>query len=426
MHVEDRRHVLGRRQSLPCADFPVCNIAANLGRHLLVQMECIISHELDKRHGDKQSITIVIGLDIRDEAVATVTGEPQAVIREARRRQRKRRVVTGIVVAALIADVVSALVAWQGGGKANTNRPNYREGRPGSPAAGPVLRGSPRALSPDQWLRTRAIVTFVIDGSALGTSGHVTIPALTQSWANKRDTCAQVAFGSPQFSSKALRTAWLANGLSVVPRTAQPAGFCSVNVPGGGATNYSPKDGSAMVLLQGLGVIDVSSMSTDSSTLAKQLTSGRTGSRTFDEAVAQRSSDPGFRRALLLLQLPTLGKTRAFNVALLHALPLIPGVVGLGHERSASGKEGVGFAAGNDQNKASVLLDPRTGRLEEVRSVPAVALDFTIGVESFWDQHTLTSTTATTSQGLKLNVIHEDPVGSQAVVSTVPEFAFPA
>jgi hypothetical protein len=68
----------------------------------------------------------------------------------------------------------------------------------------------------------------------------------------------------------------------------------------------------------------------------------------------------------------------------------------------------------------------RNRQLEEIRNVPAAGVDFTIGVESFWNQHTLTSTTATSPQGLELDVIHDDPIGSQTVVSTVPEFAFPA
>jgi hypothetical protein len=364
-------------------------------------------------------------LDTRDENEVTAVEELQAVIREARRRQRIRRVITGVVGALLIAGAASALVSLQGGGAANTNSSNGNRGRPGSPAIGPVLRGSPRALASDQWLRTRAIVTFAIDGSAFGTGGQVTIPASTQSWANKGDTCAQAGFGAPQFSSSALRSAWLASGLSLTPRTAQTAGFCSENVPGGGALAYSPKDGAAMVLSQGLGVIDVSAMSTDSATLARELTTGHTGNLTFDEAIAQRSPEPGFRRALLLLQLPTLGATKAFTFALLHALPLLPGVVALGYQRNSSGMQGVGFAAGKGQNKASVLLNSRTGQLMEVRHVPAGGLYFGVGEKSFWDPYAANPSSGTFLPGIRLNVIRDEPIGSQAVVSTVPRFPFP-
>ena len=190
---------------------------------------------------------------------------------------------------------------------------------------------SPPALAPGQWLRIRAATTFTMNGRPLGVAGEITVSAFTQSWANTSATCVQASFGDPQFSSVALRSAWIDSSLSTNPHTSQPAGFCEENTPGGGALAGNPKDGRAKVLSQGLGMIDVSSLPLRPTTLARQLTSGERRNEMFNEAVAQRSfSDPGFERALLLLQTPLLSATSRFHVALLKAFPLLNGVVVLG------------------------------------------------------------------------------------------------
>jgi hypothetical protein len=299
-------------------------------------------------------------------------------------------------------------------------------GRAGSPAGGLSIQGSPRSLGPRQWIHTDDVMPFSIDGRPLGSGGTVTISALAQSWANADDTCLQVAFAAPAFPSAALRSAWVAAGLSTAPRAAQASGACAENIPGGGALAGQPKDGAARVLARGQGVINVTSLSTRPSTLARELVSGHTGNTMFDEAVAQGSyPNPGFERALLLLQLPTLGSTRAFQVALLHALPLIPGVVALGHQRSALGKPGIGFAATKAHDSASVVLNPRSGLLEEIRNVPAGGMFFTVGASAFWNPYAPHTSESTSPSSISLEVLHSDPVGTQTVVYTAPEFAFP-
>jgi hypothetical protein len=229
--------------------------------------------------------------------------------------------------------------------------------------------GPPRSLGLRQWIHTDDATTFSIDERPLGVAGTVTISALTQSWASADDTCLQMAFAAPDFRSAALRSAWVAAGLSTAPLAARASGACAENTPGGGALAGQPKDGADQVLAQGQGVINVASLSTRPSTLARELVSGRTGNTTFDEAVAQGSyPNPGFERALLLLELPTLGSTRAIQVALFQAIPLIPGVVALGDQRTAFGKLGIGFAATKAHGGASVVLSPRSGLLEELRT----------------------------------------------------------
>ncbi len=67
MHVEDDCHVLCRRQSLPWKYVSVRNVSPNLRGHLLVQVQRVVSVKLDKSHGDKQSITIVVSDQERPE-----------------------------------------------------------------------------------------------------------------------------------------------------------------------------------------------------------------------------------------------------------------------------------------------------------------------------------------------------------------------
>ena len=297
---------------------------------------------------------------------------------------------------------------------------------PDSPTVGTTLQGSPGRLARGQWLHTQASEAFSIDGLPLGVAGEISVPALSQSWANEDATCVEVSFGAPEFSSASLRSAWIANGLSTNPLMGLPKGFCEANTPGGGALAFDPKGGAANVLTQGLGVIDVASMSRDSSTLARQLTSGRTDNEMFDQAVQGRSyPNLGFERALLVLQTPLLGATADFRLALLHALPHIPGVVVLGRQRNSSGLTGIGFAAGKGRHEATVILNPRTGQLEETRYVPAGSLYFSVGAESFWNPYA-PHVPGSSPSSLSLNVLRSDPIGDQTVVNSVPAFGYPS
>jgi hypothetical protein len=293
------------------------------------------------------------------------------------------------------------------------------------PWRGVEAGGSPRVLASRQWLHTEAATTFSMSGLPLGVAGEITIPAFTQSWANAFATCVEAAFGAPRFSSRALRSAWVASGLATSPLHAQPTGFCEENTPGGGALNGPVRDGAAKVLTEGLGVIEVSSLSSNPSMLARELTSGHTGNEMFDDAVPPRSYvNPGFERALLLLQTPLLGATTKFHVALLRALRLIPGVVALGHQRSASGQVGVDFTGEEDRNQASVILNPRTGQLEESRNVPAGSLFFSVGAQSFWNPYAPHDSDSS-PLSLALNVLRSDPIGNQTLVNTAPQFGYP-
>jgi hypothetical protein len=388
-----------------------------------VEKESLAWLALDISHGDKQSITIMIMLDTpSDPRIDSL--ETQAVIREALRRQRRRqRRIVGILLLVLLSCGALAVVVGHGGGGRQGAQSHGRELRPGSSRASPLVPGSPQALSARQFILTQAAVKIAVDG--LGSSGNVTIPAVAQQWTNNQVTCLQVAFGAPDFPSAALRSEWTESGLSVTALKGQPQGFCVENVPGGGAlagpSAPSPSQ-SGILLAQGLGAIDVAGLSTNPSTLARDLEQGRTGSVALDRAVAQRTvASPGFERALLLLCSPKLGESTAFRSALLQSLPLIHGVVRLGH---ALGRDGVQFAAGTGPGSPTVILDARSGQLIEARNFAAGSLYRSVGMISFWNPYAISSG-GVGSQEISLTMVGFNPVGDQAVVSSAPAFGFP-
>jgi hypothetical protein len=91
---------------------------------------------------------------------------------------------------------------------------------------------------------------------------------------------------------------------------------------------------------------------------------------------------------------------------------LMRGVLALGHQRTASGRLGVGFAAGRGPHQASVILNPHTGQLEEARNVPAGSLFFSVGEGSFWNPSAPNISDAPLSS-LRLNVLSSEPIGNQ-------------
>jgi len=388
-------------------------------------MEPHISLALDFGHGDKQSITIMIAFDTASEAKIDPP-VPEAVIRDALRRQKRRqRRIVGIVLAVLLSCGALALVVVHGGGGHQNTQSGGNE-RSGSSRTSPLVPGSPQHLLAHQFILTRAVVKIAVDG--LGSSGKVTVPALAQQWTNHEITCLQVAFGTPDFASAVLRSEWMEAGLSVVAIKAQPQGFCVENVPGGGAlavrSTPSPSQ-LGMLLAQGMGVIDVGGLSTDPSTLARDLEDGRTGNGALDHAVARgKAANPGFERALLLLHSPKLGETPAFRSTVLHALPLIHGVVASGHPRIARGGGAVGFAAGTKPGSPTVVLNSRSGQLIGARNFAAGSLYYSVGMMSFWNPYAL-STVGVGVQSISLTIVGFNPVGDQMVVGSVPAFGFP-
>lgn len=401
------------------ADVPFRDVPSNLRGNPLVEVQARIALTLDISHGDKQSITIMLTLATPSEPIIDAP-EPQAVLREAAQRQRRRQHrIAGIVVLIVLVCTALILVAIDsGGGQGGPGRKS--ELQSGSSRTSPLIPGSPRLLTADQYLLAKANVKIAVEG--LG--GSVTIPALAQQWTSQGVTCLQVAFGAPEFTSAAQRSAWLGTGLSTSPLKEQPQGFCSENIPGGGAlaSPVGSPTHSSTVLPLGLGLIDVGGLPTDPSTLAREL---EVGSGTIGLGVAEGSvPNPGFARALILLRSPKLGETTTLQSAILRAIPLLHGVVRLGKQRSAMGNVGVGFAAGRSPRSPAVVLDAQTGNLLEARNFEAGTLYRSVGMMSYWNPYA--PTIQDTGIGsVTLTMVGFDPLGEQSVVNKLPPYGFP-
>lgn len=128
----DRREVLGRRQAVTGAGLATCDGPADLRRHLLVELEGVLSVDLDSQYGAMQNSSIETGIHKSPEVGSEPLDERelQAIIREARARTRRRRLrLTGLIAGALV--MIGAL--WWGfggdiGGAPETGEPGRASG----------------------------------------------------------------------------------------------------------------------------------------------------------------------------------------------------------------------------------------------------------------------------------------------------------
>jgi hypothetical protein len=120
-------------------------------------------------------------------------------------------------------------------------------------------------------------------------------------------------------------------------------------------------------------VINVSRLSTDSTTLAHELRTGTTGITALDQISpgpgVHKGFDGGFDRAAILLATPTTGVTPAFTSALYGALALMPGVHALGEMTTHTGSTGLGFSGMTSSGRADLIVDPNTGAFLELRGI---------------------------------------------------------
>lgn len=100
--AHDRRHVPCGGKSTARAYLTRDDVPANLGSDLLVQGNRAISLQLDSAHSDRHHITIVVMELLPNRQAPTVSDppvplQPEVVIKEARRRQRRRHGWVGLV-----------------------------------------------------------------------------------------------------------------------------------------------------------------------------------------------------------------------------------------------------------------------------------------------------------------------------------------
>jgi hypothetical protein len=111
--AQHRRHVVRGRESLPGTHVAVGDVAANLRGDLLVKRHRLVSIHLDIMHDDKHSVTIVSDTRtaLKESPPSPEYVDHELVIREARRRQRRRWSVIGAFIAPLVAVSVVVLIS---------------------------------------------------------------------------------------------------------------------------------------------------------------------------------------------------------------------------------------------------------------------------------------------------------------------------
>jgi len=261
-------------------------------------------------------------------------------------------------------------------------------------------------LKRDQWLKTKQLVSFSMDvkwiGSRSISGAEATVTATQTEWSNNfGETCALSSLGRARFASSAAETAWTSAGLVVGP-IQPPVSPCS---DGGGANATNGES-----LSFGSGATNVSSLATDASVLAHELSTGTTGISGLDQ-LGSGTSNPGFQRAVALLVGPLTGTSPAFDSALYDALALLPGIQALGTTPTHTGATGLGFESGaTDLGPTVIVVDPKTGALLEARNLEPGLFD---PLASFVPM-SLGTHGVGGNGGNKIQWI--DPIGSGAVV----------
>jgi hypothetical protein len=276
---------------------------------------------------------------------------------------RTRRLVSasvGIVVV-IAAVLVAVLLPWVG------QRP------PAAAAAQLRLIAANAANQPvptlgnDQWLEVKSQSTYAFTVTTLGSlsagGASATIPTTSTNWSNDfGETCWTIDFSDAHFASPSNQTAWSSLGLSTSPT--QPAlSDCEISTTG------DANNGAGFAY--GAGVTDVSSLPTDPSTLAHELTTGTTGIPGIDNLLILPGQSPGFARVVPLLLGPLTGSSPALNAAIFKALALMPGVRALGETTTHTGATGLGFDApsASPALDSVIVVDEDTGALLEARNV---------------------------------------------------------
>jgi Tol biopolymer transport system component len=110
VHAEHRGEIAGGRQALTRPGFAVRDRAADLCRHLFVQLGRVVAVDVDTDHGASNSSFIVTVTSPPRPPRPQPAGDPDALIKEARDRQRRRRRrVAAVLVVLALAGVAYAV-----------------------------------------------------------------------------------------------------------------------------------------------------------------------------------------------------------------------------------------------------------------------------------------------------------------------------
>lgn len=145
MDTQYCRHVLRRREACTRLHVSVGNVAANLGGHVVMERHRVSSTSLDIFHGDMQSITIMLDQSTLTMERPAGPEQPQVVIREARRRQRRRWLL--VAASALVAVAALGAIAWNAVSGPAKRPPPRALGNPVLPISQPPFSPGTRPLS---------------------------------------------------------------------------------------------------------------------------------------------------------------------------------------------------------------------------------------------------------------------------------------
>jgi hypothetical protein len=229
------------------------------------------------------------------------------------------------------------------------------------------------------------------------------IPATIDLWANgATTTCTQELFGSATFASATNEQAWVAAGLQTQPSPNQ-ASKCTV-------VDVVPSEAVGVT-----GAVDVSGLPTDPGRLAQELENGTTGIGPLDNVPPSTlGANPGFSRAVLLLVGPIVSATAEFQVAVLNAIALLPGITLAGTETTHSGTTGVAFTAQTGPGTTTVILSPSSGSLLEARNFLSFAF------QSVGDAVGSSFGTPPGGGSRSVGIQWIDPVSTPTVVNSLP------
>ena len=259
------------------------------------------------------------------------------------RRRSRAMAVAVAVVAVAVASLVMALVPGPVGQKLPVAEAAQLRLIATNAARQPVIQ-----LGSDQWLRmgevslvsleaTHQVPDGELDGKPVVTSRPIpdaaaTVRVTSTEWYNSiGQACVSLRPGPITFtSSGANQAAWRKAGLRT--RFAAPLAVCPDRVAANALNGFA----------QGIGAVDVSSLTSDPALPAAQLQSGGTGIPGLDQGA--KTGNQGFEEAVALLTGPITGKPASFGATFYKAIALIPGIQKLGTTAARTGQVGLGFA----------------------------------------------------------------------------------
>jgi hypothetical protein len=270
----------------------------------------------------------------RDEGREDVLAEAEALFKEAKRRERRRRVLIGsVVTAVLIAS--TTLLAVMGSGTKSPLRANRAVPSAGSQGTG---------AKPVAYYYTETETPAEISAGPLvegGATVYEYFSETIQTWAAPNGSGRRVTTINPtlQFFNAAGRKAWVAAGEPPIP--GPPGALRTVQEFGRG---YAFTDNPTIRLF------DISQLPTTVGTLTGWIARGNIAAKSLHQTSLKGLGEVSncstqvcvtFERAAALLQGPDIGSNAVRRTALFEVMARLPGVETLRRVSDPSGRQGI-------------------------------------------------------------------------------------